>query len=300
MGLLGKQRRSPRQQRLQPWVRRLGHGPDYRHAHRDHGLREAQLLGGSGGRAGRTRPRGPEACDRSGEGGIPRRRLPGPRAGFAPAIDGHPPGAHRKTISAGAHGHCRPRDPRGHPHAPPAIRDPCMVAFRVVWRRWSSEASGLIASTALPPVSRKENKAASARWRRGGKGFELPPRTGRLVAPRGSLPEAVLAVDRPRPVGFEGHLRLLAAVGADHVVHLPRPAVEPSATTATASVSIHVSNSFCRPFSGSGGRMRGVQVYEGARRGTGARGYRTSSHFALCFSMSSGIVVYSISSIGRR
>ena len=68
-----------------------------------------------------------------------------------------------------------------------------------------------------------------------------------LRTPGGPFPETVLAVDRPRPVGLERHLRLVAAVGADDVVHLPRPAVEPS-SAASASISIHVSISFRFPW----------------------------------------------------
>ena len=79
-----------------------------------------------------------------------------------------------------------------------------------------------------------------------GKGFVvLRPSLRSLEPPRAPLLEALLAVDGSRPIGLEGHLRLLPAIGADHVVHLPGPAVEPPA--ATASVSVHFSNSLCRP-----------------------------------------------------
>ena len=101
---------------------------------------------------------------------------------------------------------------------------------------------------ALPlAVKERKQRAASTQGRCGGKEFG-PFVPARLVSPRGMLPEAVLAVDRPRPVGLEGHLRRLAAIGTDDVVHLPRPAVEPSA--ASASVSIHVSNSCPIPRTG--------------------------------------------------
>lgn len=57
-----------------------------------------------------------------------------------------------------------------------------------------------------------------------------------LVSPRWPvLLIAFLAVHRSRAVGLEGHLRLLAAVGADHIVHFPGPAVESPA----APISIH-------------------------------------------------------------
>src|SRR6266700_1069940 len=61
---------------------------------------------------------------------------------------------------------------------------------------------------------------------RSGRVETRPPKTAwpRELAATDRL-EAVQAVDRPGPGGHERHLRLFAAVGADHIVHDPRPAV---------------------------------------------------------------------------
>ena len=97
-------------------------------------------------------------------------------------------------------------------------------------------------SPKLRSASRKENKPRPHVGGATERGSSLPG-AARLGPSGGSLPEAVQAVDRPRTVGLEGHLGLFAAVCANDVVHLPRPAVEPSAAAASVSVSIHCSNS---------------------------------------------------------
>jgi len=98
-------------------------------------------------------------------------------------------------------------------------------------------------SPKLRSASRKENKPRPHVGGATERGSSLPE-AARLGPSGGSLPEAVQAVDRPRTVGLEGHLGLFAAVCANDVVHLPRPAVEPSAAAAASvSVSIHCSNS---------------------------------------------------------
>jgi len=78
-----------------------------------------------------------------------------------------------------------------------------------------------------------------------------------LEPPRAPLRKAILAVDGSRAIGFERDLRLLSAIGADHVKHLPGPAVEPPPA---ASVSVHFSNSLCQPLSEANIRKQGVDV----------------------------------------
>jgi hypothetical protein len=90
-----------------------------------------------------------------------------------------------------------------------------------------------------PAVHRSHGQCA---WRRGDAQravHEGPPVTMRRM-PRGLVahhPEAVGAVNRPRPGGPERHLRLIAASGARCVVHLPRRSGEPVATGVAAAIS---------------------------------------------------------------
>ena len=86
----------------------------------------------------------------------------------------------------------------------------------------------------------RKNRPGHTRAVGAGKGFEVVPwPLSGLEPPRAPLLEALLAVDRSCPIGLEGHLGLLSAIGANHVVHLPGPAVESPAAAASASVSVH-------------------------------------------------------------
>src|SRR3970282_2237703 len=107
---------------------------------------------------------------------------------------------------------------------------------------WAAPSDQTLPTVGRPPafpLDSRERKRSHDRTlaaqRKGVRSLQSP----RGLRPSGRhLPEAVLAVDRPGPVGLEGHLRRLAAIRAGDVVHLPGPSVEPSSAATAASVSI--------------------------------------------------------------